>query len=263
MKRLSYYFIVGRSTSLCRWHLDQVVRNAGLDRDDYDINVVIYRNKKIPQAVTNEIVDICLSEYKANIGFYDEPHDNFLVNLYNCWNYGYNMGAAPIVLRAGSDQAWSPNSFKNIVDAHERYSTQELVTQVHTVEADIATGSRHWTKPWGHTWDTFKEEEFIKFAAEQGREGLYTIQEALSIWGHPTSFSNSLGPNRNRVDSVSWCMSRKLFEKVGPMEPIGIYGLTGDVLIHDRIEMLGITEYLVGNTFSYHLCRGESRGFTQ
>lgn len=261
MKRLSYYTIIGRSPSLLSWHLDNLTRNAGLDRSDYDLNIVIYRNKKIPKETTNAIIDIC-ADHKTNMAFYDEPHDWFLGNLYTCWNIGYNMGSAPIVLRGGSDQAWSPNSFKNIVDAHERYTNQELVTQVQSVESPVAgPGSRHWIKPFGCSPADFDEAAFNKFAEETGREGLYTIQEALSIWGHPTSFDSSLG-KIDRVDGLSWTMSRKLFEKVGPMPPME-RGFTGDVIIHDRIQLLGITEFLVGNAFSYHLVRGESAGHTQ
>ncbi len=263
MKRLSYYTVIGRSPKLLSFHLDNLTRNAGLDRSDYDINVVIYRNNKIPQATTNEIVDICLGEYKTNIGFYDEKTNNFLINLYACWNYGYNMGSAPLVLRGGSDQAFSPNSFRNMLEAHENYSQRELITQMHTVE-NITAGpnSRHFTKDWGN-WDNFNEEAFNAFAIEHSREGLFTADEALNIWGHPTDFTSSLGPNTRRTDGVSWLCSRALFNKIGPMQPINWQGITGDVTFHDAAQLLGIPNFLVGNAFSWHGVRGESGGITQ
>lgn len=256
--KLSYYTIIGRDARLFKWHVDNVLRNSGLSRDLWDFNVVVYKNNRIPEQTTAEILELCKIN-DINWLIYNEPHDNFLINLYNSWNLGYTLGKGELVLRAGSDQAFSPGCFAAMLDAHNSYyGTGELITQMHTVESPLAgPGSRHWVMPFGNNWQEFKEDEFVKFCQSQAKPGLFGIEEALRIWKHPTSFNSSLG-HINRVDGVSWLMSRELFKKIGPMPAIE-NGHTGDVIIHDRATRAGIPELLVGDAFSYHLVRGEAR----
>lgn len=256
MSGFDYNTIIGRDPKLFTWHIDNVLRNAGLPRDKWTFNTVIYRNKKIKPEITDELVSICTAN-DINYVFYDEPHDNFLVNLYACWNMVQMLGNRPATLRAGSDQAFSDGFFANLYEAWKSF-TDEVVLQTHTVESPLSPQSRHFIGDFGSTPDTFKEKEFNEFAASISRPGTYTIDEALKIWGKPTSFSSSIKTPHNRNDSCSWLQSKELFRKFGPMPPIS-GGWTGDVIIHDRYELAGIPNRLVGDCVTYHLVRGESR----
>lgn len=259
MSGFSYAMVIGKSPGLFRAHIDGVLRNAaaGLTRDMWDFHAIIFRNKRIAPAITDELVSIALLN-DIKVTFYDEWHGNFLENLYACWNLTQEVGDRPYTIRAGSDQFFSPGSFANMYEAHIGFGS-ELVTQMQTVESILSPQSRHFIRDFGTSYDTFKEEEFNLFAKEISRPGLYTIEEAKEIWGKPTNFTNSWSNNHARTDGVSWCMSKKLWQKFGPMEPINRQGITGDVSLHDKIELAGIPNRLVGDAISFHLVRGESR----
>lgn len=255
MSGFNYAMVIGKSPKLFTAHVDNVLRNACVPRDMWDFHAIIFRNKKIAPAITDELVSIALTN-DIKITFYDEWHGNFLENLYACWNLVQEVGERPYTIRAGSDQFFSPGTFWNMYRAHLDFGS-ELVTQMHTIESPLSPQSRHYVCDFGTSYDTFKEKEFNEFAASKSLKGLYTIEEALGIWGHPTSFNSSLGLI-NRTDGCSWMMSKSLWKKFGPMIPINRNGHTGDVTLHDNIMKSGIPNRLVGDAWTYHLVRSEA-----
>jgi len=84
---------------------------------------------------------------------------------------------------------------------------------------------------------------------------LVDIEFALRRWGHPTPLKTSLGMV-NRVDGCSWLMTKDDFNKFGPLPPIE-NGVTGDVIIHDRLQTAGYKEYIVRDCVTYHFVMGE------
>lgn len=257
MKTFDYTTIIGRDPKLWRWHVDNVLRNAGLGRDLWTFNAVIYFNDSIDPDITDELISICEDEEIRYQLHHENPARPFINRLYDCWNLVQEVGKHPYTLRGGSDQAWNKDGFKNIFEALNR-ADGEVIFQAQTVESSLAGRSRHFVRPFGHTPDTFDETAFQAFCDEISREELFNIDEALREFGHPTSFSSSLGTPHNRTDGCSWMQSKKLFAEHGPMP--AMYGQwTGDVVIHDRYERAGIPNLLVGNCITYHLVRGESR----
>jgi len=258
MKTFDYSTIIGRNPILWRWHVDNVLRNAGLTRDCWTFNVVIYYHKRLRETgVTEELISIC-EENDINYQLhYEEPNRPFIQRLYDCWNLVQEIGEHPYTLRGGSDQAWYKNSFDNIFMALNN-SNSDIILQAQTVESPLAGASRHFMKDFGTTPGDFDEDKFNKFCEMILRHELFDIQSALKEFGHPTSFSSSIATPHNRTDGCSWLQSKELFRKHGPM-PYMQHRWTGDVIIHDRYEKAGIPNLLVGDCITYHLVRGESR----
>lgn len=259
MSGFDYYTIIGRSPSLFRGHVENVLKNAGLERDRWDFHVIIYHNEKIPQETTDEIIAICEAHdihYHLHL---EDPQRPFIDRLYECWNLGYSLGKRPLVFRAGSDQTWSKDAFARLMDAWDNMPHSTAILQAQTIEHMVSyPGSRHFCRDFGTNFDNYDEEAFYKFCDEISRPGIYTIGECLQIWGKPTRMIN--GPPR--TDGCSWLQERKLFEKHGPMVTVR-GGVTGDVLIHDVYQRSGIPNYLVGDCITYHFVRGESSGHGQ
>jgi hypothetical protein len=261
MKGFDYTTIIGRDPKLFRFHVDNVLRNAGLSREHWSFNVVVYYNETIPRETTDEIMDICEKNDITVFKIYEDPRKPFIMRLYDAWNLVQEVGYRPLTLRAGSDQTWYPGSFKAIYEEYlefEKKNGPDVILQAQTIESPLAGQSRHFVKPFGTTAQEYDEAAFIKFCDEIKAPGLFTIDEALARWGHPTHFSSSLGETHNRTDGCSWLQSKDLFKRFGPMRYI-VGKWTGDVIIHDNYERGGVPNFLVGNCITYHFVKGESR----
>lgn len=258
MKTFDYTTIIGRDPKLWRWHIDNVLRNAGLTRDLWDFNVIIYYDEKLKSdGITDELIGTCEMHDINFTLHYEDANRPFLHRLYDCWNMVQKIGDRPYTLRGGSDQAWSENSFQYMYDAINSLR-QEVIFQAQTVESLLAGQSRHFIRDFGSTPDTFNETAFKRFCCSISRDAMFNIDEALKEWDHPTSFSSSIATPHNRTDGCSWIQSKELFKQYGPM-PYMEGCWTGDVIIHDRYERAGISNLLVGNAITYHLVKGESR----
>lgn len=260
-KGFDYTTIIGRDPELFRFHVDNVLRNAGLSREHWDFNVVVYHNESIPREVTDEILDICDKNVIEPHMLYEDPRKPFIMRLYDAWNLVQKVGERELTLRAGSDQTWYPNSFRNIYRAFEEYETvngPDVILQAQTVESLLAGQSRHFTRDFGISANTYCETAFVEFCDTIVEEGLFDIEAALGRWGHPTSFSSSIKENHNRTDGCSWLQTKDLFTRFGPM-PYIRGNWTGDVWIHDNYERSNIPNFLVGNCITYHFVKGESR----
>lgn len=261
MNGFDYTTIIGRDPKLFRFHVDNVIKNAGLSREHWDFNVVVYHNEKIPREVTDEILDICDKNVIEPYMHYEDPRKPFIMRLYDAWNIVQRIGQRPLTLRAGSDQTWYPGSFKAIYDAYNDYSQingPDVILQAQTVESPLAGQSRHFIKPFGTTPDDYSEADFIAFCDTIKEPALFDIDSALARWGHPTSFSSSIQENHNRTDGCSWLQTKDLFKRFGPM-PYLRGQWTGDVIIHDNYERSGVPNFLVGDAITYHMVKGESR----
>jgi len=270
--KITYYTIIGRDSLLLKDHLDNVKKYAGFDQlnVDSEVLVVIYWNDSIPQAVTNRIVSMC--EY-MNVRYvvHQEKTSNFLVNLYDCWNLGYQESQGEWVIRGGSDQVFDRDGFLYLYNVIEELESKysKLVLQAQTIEnrcmiEQIGAISRHFTEDFGNTFQEFKWDEFEKMCRFMNlgiSQEYLTIDECLGYWGHPTSLDTTLG-RINRTDGCSWAMKKKDWEKYGPL-PVLEKGITGDVVIHDRLQRAGYVNFLVRDWVTYHFVRGESRGIVQ
>jgi len=259
--KFSYNTVIGRSPSLWRWHVDNVLRNAGISRSYWDFNVYLYYNEKIPSETTDELISICKENNIAHELHYENPHESFLNRLYAAWNRVQLMGQSDVVIRGGSDQAFAPFSFSRAFDHWERESAKgEVVLNFQTIESDFVQGqSRHYVRPFGTTPETFNETAFVDFADTIAIGRAVDIHEAMSLWdGKPGPFHSSLGYPHYRGDGASWMMSKGVFMKYGPMPPMQ-GGFTGDVLIHDRMERARVRSLILGDVITYHLAAGESR----
>lgn len=258
MSRFDYNTIIGRDPKLFAFHVKDVLKNAGLDRDFWDFNVYIYYNEKISDEITDELIEICKVNDINYEMHYEVSTEPFINRLYKAWNRVQLMGKNPYVIRGGSDQTFYPNSFAAAWD-HFSSLDSEAVVNFQTIESKLAEQSRHYTIDAGTTPDTYSEQAFIDFCGKIRYSGLFDIHEAMRLWGgKPGPFNSSLGANHLRGDGCSWIQSKKLFEKFGPMRPVTM-GFTGDVVIHDKYERAGIPSYIAGDAITYHLVRGESR----
>ncbi len=260
-KGFDYTTIIGRDPALFKFHADNVLRNAGLSREHWDFNVIIYHNESIPGSVTEEIVEFCKANDIQTHMLYEDPRKPFIMRLYDAWNLVQKVGERELTLRAGSDQTWYPGSFRNIWKAFEEYEAvngPDVILQAQTVESLLAGQSRHFIRDFGISANTYSEKAFIEFCETIVEDGLFDIEAALGRWGHPTSFSSSIKEGHNRTDGCSWLQTKDLFKRFGPM-PYIRGNWTGDVIIHDNYERSGIPNFLVGNAITYHMVKGESR----
>jgi len=270
MTPFTYYTIIGRDANLLEGHLKNVTEYAGFNKLEVEkkLLTIIYKNDKISDEVTNDIKKVC-EKYNSEYFIYNEPDDNFMTNLYACWNLGYEKALDGYVFRGGSDQVFSKDSFLSLYKAREVNKEQKIVLQANTIEnQERNMQSRHLLAPLGDTFENFKMDAFESIIENINNEpevknlDLVNIQTALKAWnGHPKSFECQNG-HVNRCDGCSWLMTRKEWEKYGPL-PTVENGHTGDVVIHDRMQRDGYWQYIVKNCITYHFVRGESKGVTQ
>lgn len=261
--KFTYYTIIGRDYNMIDKHLENVTEYAGFNRltCDKELIVIQYTNYKIAKQTQEDIKKLCVEKYGATVHEYPEPDNIFLTNLYACWNKGYEVASDGLVFRGGSDQVFSKDSFIALYNAYMSSPNKEIILQANTIEnQDRAGASRHIVKQFGDTFEDFKYQEFEdycnKLQSDTPNE-LIDIDEALKVWGHPTNFMSSLG-RIDRVDGCSWLMTKEDFNKYGPMPPIE-RNITGDVIIHDRLQDAGYESYIVRDCITYHFVRGESR----
>jgi hypothetical protein len=180
----------------------------------------------------------------------------FLENLYACWNLGYSEAKTKYVARMGSDQFFSDNWLRALVECERKHPSG--VYHCWTVESDLARSSRHETKQWGHTPDDFDAIRFDSYANSQ----IHRYNNELGIRGdmcglyyrHPSRGS------QKRPDGVTWLQEKRLWEEFGPLsDEVNGEGVTGDVSYMDKIYDSGVVGYLCPRSISYHLVQGESR----
>jgi|15BtaG_2_1085339.scaffolds.fasta_scaffold10420_3 hypothetical protein len=266
----TYYTIIGRDPHLLRHHLENVTEYAGFNDLECSktLMVIVYRNANISEKVTEEILSVC-EQYKATPVMYDEPVSDFITNLYACWNLGYEKSQDGFVFRGGSDQVFSKGSFPELYRIAEETKGEKLILQANTVENSdrimaMRCHSRHMLAPLGNTFDEFRWGMFegmcdgINSHPSLEGEDLVDIELALNVWGKPTFERTSLGIV-DRCDGCSWLMTRNDWVEHGPL-PITENGITGDVVIHDRLQSAGYTSKIVKECITYHFVRGESQG---
>jgi|TARA_Y100000296_G_C5161394_1_gene252064 hypothetical protein len=261
-KPFTYYTIIGRDPSLLVGHLENVTNYAGFNKllCEKKLLVIIYKNPSIPSKITETIIGIC-KKYNAEYVFYEEPHSIFIENLYACWNLGYQHSLDGFVFRGGSDQAFSKDSFVSLYNLALAHEGEKIILQANTIEnANRNLDSRHFLEPLGDTFDDFSYEKFEeaceRINAKVG-DSLVSIDTALEAWGKPTPLRTSKGII-NRVDGCSWLMTKLDWELYGPL-PVFENGITGDVIIHDRLQAARYKSFIARDCITYHFVRGESK----
>lgn len=267
--KFTYYTIIGKNLNLLTGHIENVKSYAGFDAltCEKEIIVIIYTNAGIAPEVTQSLRDYCESQDVRYVLF-PEKTNVFIQNLYACWNLGYQVADEGYVFRGGSDQVFSKDSFVHLYNAAEKLRVEgyeKFILQANTIENAVAlqqigAHSRHYSCSFGGTFEDFDYKSFEEFIwtmnLHAGNKPLITIEDALRLWGKPTSLGTSLG-QINRVDGCSWLMTREEWRKYGPL-PVMEGNVTGDVIIHDRLQRVGYTEYIVRDCITYHFVRGES-----
>lgn len=266
--KFTYYTIIGKDLNLLKGHIQNVKEYAGFNKltCEKELLVIVYRNSKIPQEVTQSILDYCKSE-DVRTYIYDEPTSVFIENLYACWNLGYEQSTDGWVFRGGSDQVFSKDSFVALYEQAEklRKEGKQIVLQANTIEnetrlKEINAVSRHFSIDLGSNFQNFDYtlfEAFCQGINKRVKTDLVDIHDALRFWGKPTQLMTSLGVI-DRVDGCSFLFLKSDWEKYGPMIPIDKNHITGDVTLIDTFQMAGYEMYIVKDLITYHFIRGES-----
>ena len=259
--KFTYYTIIGRDPKLLKGHINNVKMYAGFDKleCEKEFIVIIYKNNRISSSITEELITIC-KDNNISSHIYNEPDDVFLSNLYFCWNLGYKKSTNGFVFRGGSDQVFSKDSFVHLYNIAIKFKDEDIILQANTIENSKRNlESRHILADLGSSFKDFNYKNFETKCLEINKnvtKDILTIDESVLIWGHPTPFISSIG-RINRTDGVSWLMKRMDWEKYGPL-PTKENGVTGDVIIHDRLQLDGYKSYIVKDCITYHFVRGES-----
>lgn len=259
--KLTHYTIIGKDINLLKGHVENVKHYAGFDelQCEKEFLVIVYTNPKIPRNVTSDILEYCWEEGLRTV-VYDEPEENsFLENLYACFNLGYEEAKGEYVFRSGSDQAFCKGAFPAMM----KHAEPGVILQANTVEnheklQELKTHSRHFEVIVGNDFEELNLDKFENIQDQlkaRTSSELLSIDEAINAWGKPAAFNSSLGVI-NRTDGCSWLMRRKDWEKFGPMPPIE-NGITGDVIIHDRMQKAGYRNFIVRDCLTVHFVQGE------
>ena len=270
--KFTYYTIIGKDLNLLKGHVENVRKYSGFDdlTCDKEFIVVVYKNSKIPETVTNDILSYCVdNDIRTHV--YDEPTTSFLDNLYHCWNLGYELADDGYVFRGGSDQVFSKDSFVHLYNEAEKLREKGIknILQANTIEngtrlREMRVVSRHFMEDFGSNFGDFnypKFEEFVTKINENVTDNILDTTQSLATWGKPTSFTSSLG-HIDRTDGCSWLMTKQDWLDYGPLPTMDL-GHTGDVIIHDRVQKAGYSNYIVKDCVTYHFVRGESFKTTQ
>ena len=269
------YTIISRDVKLLDWCVTNARDRAGFDHKWIIINWINQPDKCNPEeeGVHQNVHDWVIEQQDLGYDIKYVPYQAtekkyfgsvtpildsgwFLKNLYACWNLGYSEADTKYVARMGSDQFFSDNWLRALMECERR--NPNGVYHCWTVESDLASKSRHETQVWGHNPDEFDKVRFDAYADSQ----IHRYNNELGIEGdmcglyyrHP-----SRGTQR-RPDGVTWLQEKVTWEKFGPLsDEINQEGVTGDVSYMDKIYDAGIVGYLCPRSISYHLVQGESR----
>lgn len=266
--KFTYYTIIGKNFELLEGHIKNIREYAGFDKlpCEKEIVLIIYTNPSIPKLKTEMFMNYC-REQNIRYILYEEKTNSFIDNLYACWNLGYQEATDGYVFRSGSDQVFSKDSFIHLYEQAEKLrlsGKDKFILQANTIENIVALNqigavSRHFACDFGGTFGSFdfsSFESFIEQINKNAKNEIISIEEALILWGKPTMLMTSLG-TINRVDGCSWLMTRDDWKNYGPL-PVIENNITGDVIIHDKLQLNGYTEYIVRDCITYHFVRGES-----
>jgi len=261
----TYYTIIGKNLKLIKAHIKNIKQDAGFNNlaCDKEILIIQYHNESTKD-VESDIADYLNAEPGVRVIHQHEDKDTFIENLYDGWNLGYKMAKDGLVFRGGSDQVFCIDAFPSLLSALAATKPGSKITlQANSVECasklkEIGCSSRHFAYNFGTTFENFDYDAFENFVyvSSRGCPELLTIEQALAHWGHPTVFMSSLGPI-NRCDGLSWLMTKADWEKYGPMKPL-TNGISGDVTMHDDMQLDGYEMLIVRDCVTYHLVRGES-----
>jgi len=258
----TYYTIIGKDLNLLKGHVNNVKSHAGFDKlsCDKEFIAIVYKNKKIPKETTEAILEYC-KEQDIKTHIFEEKTDDFLHNLYACWNLGYEKSKDGRIFRGGSDQVFSRNSFVALEKISR--SLEKTILQANTIECaarlrKIGAHSRHIEADFGFNFENISIdgfEHFVEMLNKHCDKELLSLNDSLSLWGKPTGFNSSIGPI-NRCDGCSWLMTKEEWERFGPLPEIE-NGVTGDVVIHDRMQAAGYKSFITRDCVTYHFVQGE------
>jgi len=179
---------------------------------------------------------------------------------------GYAYASTKWVVRMGSDQFFSHNWLRNLMEAAEKHGERGIY-HTWTVESDLARHSRHEMRNWGTSWDEFNKTQFDLYSNDL----IYRTGSTKAIRGDECDlwYRHPARGKQRRPDGVTWLQTKALWGEFGPLEDgINVEGVTGDVAYMDRLydgvtssgrEVAPVCGYLVPRSVSYHLVRGESR----
>jgi len=267
MTHFTYYTIIGKDLDLLKGHVENIKYHAGYDKLECpkEFIVIVYTNSKIDPSVTQTIVDYCNEQNLRVVYYHEPPHLDFLHNLYNCWNIGYEYSQPGYVFRGGSDQVFSEDSFVHLFNAAQKLDQagKKYVLQANTIECasrlrKINAISRHFACDFGDNFKNMNMEAFENFITNINMNvdsKILNIYQALKHWRHPTTTETTMGV-LNRCDGCSWLMSKQDWIDFGPIPPLD-GPITGDVAIHDYLMKAGYMDYIVRDCVTYHFVQGE------
>jgi len=250
MSDITAYTIISRDVELLDFCIGNAQERAGIDHEF----LVIGWNQ------TKEIEEYC-SEAGIRMVPVELPEvdstEQFLSNLYCCWNLGMAEANTKWVARMGSDQYMSSGWLKELMNA-AAVKGERAIYHCNTIESLVAKNSRHQIEDWGDTWQTFDKLRFTQWDKQQQarfeHRRIASANECGLHYRHPFR-----GP-QVRPDGCTWLQTKALYDEFGPLEDtINEEGVTGDVAYMDRIYDAGVPGYLVRTSTTYHLVRGESR----
>lgn len=267
MSDCTCYTVISRDVNLLRWCVDNARSRAGIDHAwlvcGWNPTDAILKECELlgVPCVPHELPD------KPGLRAHPDQQTRwFLKCLYKMWNVGYEHAKTKWVVRMGSDQFFSKNWLKNLMEAAEKYGERGIY-HTWTVESNFAKHSRHETRNWGTSWQEFNQLQFDLYADDL----IYRTGSTKALPGRECNlwYQHPARGKQTRPDGVTWLQTKELWEEFGPMEDVlNDEKVTGDVAYMDRLydgvaadgsKVDPVPGFLVPRSISYHLVQSEAR----
>ena len=233
MSKTVVYMPIGKDLDMLRFSSKMLIKNSGLELNkDYEFICITGWN-------TSSEVYRYLND--NNIKFFNVPDlkegkENWLHNLYSCWNYGYTVGydilKADIVVPVGSDHAFYKNWLKNLI----KYCKPNTICNCKLIESGQCP-SLHTCMDFGKTIeDEFKYEDFIMYCNNISEPIMVADEE---MYGH-------------RFDAMPMAISKDVWDRFGPMNLDIVNGITGDTNFFNRCNDGKVRIIKILEAISYH-----------
>ena len=233
MNKTVVYMPIGKDLDMLKFSSKMLMKNSGLEHGK-DYRFICVTGWNTSKEVYKYLNDNNISFF--NVTGLKEGKENWLHNLYTCWNFGYKIGfeclSADFVVPVGSDHAFHKDWLKNLI----KNSKKNRICNCRLIESGKCP-SLHTCFDFGKTVEKeFIYEEFIIFCSNISLPGIECDEE---MYGH-------------RFDAMPMAIPKDVWYRFGPMNLDIVNSVTGDTDFFNRCCSGKVEIVKVLDAISYH-----------
>jgi hypothetical protein len=237
---------IGKSLDLAKFAINSAIKNSGMRLGfDYDICFICWKTSdEVYKWLDNNAL------MHVTLDWESDPDQSFHHLLYNGWRAGYEIAYqysdyhVPIATDHYFFKDWLKNLYADRVE--------EGIVSCTLVERGKCF-SLHPTCDLGLTtnedFDFEKAEKVYEILFDNGRvediyDGKYHLDHGIQ---------RIKGNTVIRQDAMPFIISKKTYDKVGPMKDFDEFGTTGDTVMFQDVKSCGMKLYRSRGSISYHV----------